>query len=144
MSNGVNGFTTDPVSRTFFDTEVLKEKPGSMKGKKIAPQYTYPTKKEVVASTEKKQLGKRRSLIAEPLLKREDIQRLNEGILGTSYRQPVLLFENARTEDYLDPAILGLDSATGAVSHAVSLGIESHKLSRLVKRRKAFQSQSVI
>lgn len=52
MSNGIHGFTTDPVSRTFFDAEVQKEKPGSMKGKKIASQYTYPTKKEVVVSTE--------------------------------------------------------------------------------------------
>ena len=142
MSNGVHGFTTDPVSRTFFDTEVQKEKPGSMKGKKIARQYTYPTKKELVASTEsteKKRLGKRKSMKAEPLLKREDIQRLNEGFLGTCYRQTASVFENARTEDFLEPTLIGVDSATGAVSHAVSLGIESHKLSRLVKRRKAFK-----
>ena len=142
MSNGIHGFTTDPVSRTFFDAEVQKEKPGSMKGKKIASQYTYPTKKEVVVSTEsteKKRLGKRESKVSQPLFKREDIQRLNEGYLGTSYRQTASVFENTRTEDFLEPALIGVDSATGAVSHAVSLGIESHKLSRLVKRRKAFK-----
>lgn len=138
-NNGVNGFTADPVSRTFSDTSVQKEKPGSMKGKKVTSQYTCPTKKEAVSSTEKIQLGKRKSKIVEPLFKREDIQRLNEGFLGTSYRQAVSAFENTRTEDYLDPALIGVDSATGAVSHAISLGIESHKLSRLVKRRKAFK-----
>ena len=141
MSNGVNGFTPDPVSQAFFDTEVQKEKARSMRGKKIASQVTCSLKKEVIASTEsteKKQLGKRKPEISYSLFKRGDIQHMNEGFLGTGYRSAASAFESTRPEDVLEPAFIGVDSATGAVSHAISLGIESHKLSRLIKRRKAF------
>ena len=140
----IGGFKADLLTLSSVDnTQVKKEKPGSMKGKKVSDQYTYPPKKDAVSSadnTEKKQLNERKSKTFGPVFKSSDVQRLNEGLLGTAYRSyAASWFENARAEDFLEPALIGVDSATGAVSHAISLGIESRKLSKLLKRRKTFK-----
>ena len=66
-------------------------------------------------------------------------------MVGTFYRShEALAGDNPSELDIFDAGsfdarFIGVDGAAGAVSHAVSLGIESYKLSKLIKRRTAFK-----
>ena len=135
-NHGVGGFKADPVTQFPIDnSEVKKKKPGSMKGKKVSGKYKYPPKKDLVSSSdnsEKKQISERKSKASDPVLRSSDFQRGNEAVVGTFYRShEVLTGENPPVVDLIDtgswdPTLIGVDSATGAVSHAISLGIESY------------------
>ena len=149
-ANGVGGFKAGSVTKSSNDNSgVKKEKPGSMKGKKVSGKYKYPRKKDVVSSAsdnaEKKQISERSSKVSGPVFRSDDLQRGNDAMVGTFYRShEALTGENPVELDVFDAGcfdtrFMGVDGATGAVSHAVSLGIESYKLSKLIKRRTAFK-----
>lgn len=149
-AHGVGGFKADPVTQSSVDNpEVKKKKPGSMKGKKVSGKYKYPRKKDVVSSSSdnaaQKQISERKSKSSDPLFRSSDLQRGNDAMVGTFYRShEALTGDNPPEVDIFDTGtfdtrFIGVDGATGAVSHAISLGIESYKLSRLMKRRTAFK-----
>ena len=149
-THGVGGFKADPVTQSSVEnSEVKKKKPGSMKGKKVSGKYKYPRKKDVVSSSSdnaaQKQISERKSKASDPLFRSSDLQRGNDAMVGTFYRShEALTGDNPPEVDIfdtgtIDTRFIGVDGATGAVSHAISLGIESYKLSRLMKRRTAFK-----
>lgn len=149
-THGVGGFKADPVTQSSVEnSEVKKKKPGSMKGKKVSGKYKYPRKKDVVSSSSdnaaQKQISERKSKSSDPLFRSSDLQRGNDAMVGTFYRShEALTGDNPPEVDIfdtgtIDTRFIGVDGATGAVSHAISLGIESYKLSRLMKRRTAFK-----
>ena len=148
-NHGVGGFKADPVTQSSVDnSEIQKNKPGSMKGKKVSGKYKFPPKKKVVSSSEnaeKKQISERKSKASDPLFRSSDLQRGNDAMVGTFYRShEALAGDNPSKLDIFDAGsfdarFIGVDGATGAVSHAISLGIESYKLSKLMKRRTAFK-----
>ena len=120
-----------------------------MKGKKVSGKYKYPRKKDVVSSSSdnaaQKQISERKSKASDPLFRSSDLQRGNDAMVGTFYRShEALTGDNPSAVDIFDVGsfdtrFIGVDGATGAVSHAISLGIESYKLSKLMKRRTAFK-----
>ena len=149
-THGVGGFKANPVTQPSVDnSEVKKKKPGSMKGKKVSGKYKYPRKKDVVSSSSdnaaQKQISERKSKASDPLFRSSDLQRGNDAMVGTFYRShEALAGDNPSELDIFDAGsfdtrFIGVDGATGAVSHAISLGIESYKLSKLIKRRTAFK-----
>ena len=117
---------------------------GVMKGKKVSGKKGKSSKtKDKKAAAQDKVLSKRKT--TSPESKQSTLMgkaaMLAEVTVGTGLRP---LGGVGDTVSKMDPALVSVDALAGAFSHAVSLGVEGYKYSKLKRRKEAFEQCGVI